>query len=67
MIQLHVAGRVCEIGLVQRVDDVRGHLLPKSGGGEAVIEQRRDAVAPGQAEEVGPGDVEIGDSFCADR
>ncbi len=55
MVESHVAGRVCEIGLVQGMDNVRGHLLLKFGGGEAVIEQGRDAVAPGQAEEVGPG------------
>ncbi len=42
-------------------------MLPKSGGREAMVEQGRDAVALSQAEEVGPGDVGIGDSFCADR
>ncbi len=33
-----------------------GHLLLKFGGGEAMVEQGRDAVALGQMEEVGPGD-----------
>ncbi len=56
MVQPHVAGRVAEVILVEYLEDVRGHMLPKSGGGEAVIEQRRDAVALGQAQEVGPGD-----------
>ncbi len=44
----HIMGRVFEIGLMQGVDNVRGHMFLKSGGGEAMVEQGRDAVAPGK-------------------